>query len=632
VARLIPRSAAAFAASLALAGAAAPAAPLQLSFAPKHLTLGLDAEARVEIRGPEDLEEVSLSANAGALGPVERLGPGRFAAAYRPPERRLPQVALVAALGRSIGGLAIGCAALPLWGQGDAVIRTRPGAQVSVTIGAARFGPITADASGVGVIPVVVPPGVRAAYQGARAIDLGVPPAPRLHVVLQRPSVRADRPESLRLFAFAVAADGGPERAIPRLDVSRGALAPLPSPGPGIAAALWTLPAGAAGEALAGAELNGDSGTRVERALRIEPGPPARVELRTDRASCAAGEPDLAVEIEAADAAGNPVTAAPALRASLGAATVPVRTPTGTFAARVALPGRLDGARELTLVAEAEGGLSAQAKVALAPAPPSTLRLLPARADLLADGRSALALGLHLEDRFGNRVEARDLPLVARASAGEVRPRWAEGLVEYRAPRRSEPALAAVEVEVAGAGLAARADLALWPALRSLRLAPAAGIATDVRSFGAPWLGLQAAWRFPLGRGALAAGAEASWLRRTRSENVGGAAVQGTQELFSGDAAAGYFHPLSPRWQLTIQAGIGATQVASAVRLGDQPTVRERAAAPNAFAGLWVGPRVGPGGPFAEVRAWLFGDAKLSSVSGGLFAVSWSLGWSYEPF
>jgi hypothetical protein len=415
VARLIPRSAAAFAASLALAGAAAPAAPLQLSFAPKHLTLGLDAEARVEIRGPEDLEEVSLSANAGALGPVERLGPGRFAAAYRPPERRLPQVALVAALGRSIGGLAIGCAALPLWGQGDAVIRTRPGAQVSVTIGAARFGPITADASGVGVIPVVVPPGVRAAYQGARAIDLGVPPAPRLHVVLQRPSVRADRPESLRLFAFAVAADGGPERAIPRLDVSRGALAPLPSPGPGIAAALWTLPAGAAGEALAGAELNGDSGTRVERALRIEPGPPARVELRTDRASCAAGEPDLAVEIEAADAAGNPVTAAPALRASLGAATVPVRTPTGTFAARVALPGRLDGARELTLVAEAEGGLSAQAKVALAPAPPSTLRLLPARADLLADGRSALALGLHL------RAPGRCAPAGQRASSSTER-------------------------------------------------------------------------------------------------------------------------------------------------------------------------------------------------------------------
>jgi hypothetical protein len=472
VARLIRRAAAALTASLALVGAAASAAPLQLSIAPDHLTLGVDAEARVEIRGPEDLEEVSLSANVGALGPVERLGPGQFAAPYRPPARRFPQVALVAALGRSSGGLAVGCAALPLWGQGDALIRTRPGAQVSVTIGAARFGPITADASGVGIIPVVVPPGVRAAYQGARAIDLGVPPAPRLHVVLQRPSVRADRPESLRVFAFAAAADGGLERTIPRLDVSRGALAPLPPPGPGIAAALWTLPAGAAGEALAGAELKGDSGTRVERALRIEPGPPARVEIRADRASYAAGEPDLAVAIEAVDAAGNPVNAAPALRASLGAATAPIRTPKGTFTARVALPGRFSGARELTLVAEAEGGLSAQAKVALAPAPPSTLRLLPARADLLADGRSALALELHLEDRFGNRVEARDLPLVARARRGGAR----RGDPLARAERDAVPLAHPLEIEAmlfesSGDASAARA-LSVSPRARSSSTVP----------------------------------------------------------------------------------------------------------------------------------------------------------------
>lgn len=626
---MIPRCAALLAPCLALAAPAAAAPPpLEVVVAPDHLTLGVDVEARVEIRGPEDLEEVSLSASAGELHGLERLAPGRFAAAYRPPARRLPQVALVAALGRSKGELAVGCASLPLWGQGDAVIRTRPGAEVSVTIGTMRFGPIVADAKGVGVVPVVVPPGVREAFQGSRAIDLGVPPAPRIHLALERPSVRADRTESLRIFAFAAAANGGAERSAPRLAVDRGALEPLPPPGPGVAAAVWTLPPGAAGEVLARAELNGGSPSRAERPLRVEPGPPARIALRTESTSHTAGEADLAVEIEVVDAAGNPVREPPQLRASAGAATAPVRTPEGAFAARVALPSRLSSARELTLVADAGGGLSARVAVALAPARPFTLRLDPARAELVADGRAALPLKLRVEDRFGNAIEAKGLSLVARATAGEVRARWAEGIVEYLAARGLAPGSAAVEV--AGEGLAARADVDLYPAVRSLRLAPAAGVATDARSFGAPWLGAQAAWRFPMRRGAIAAGAEVSWLRRARSEEIGGARVDGAQELLSGDLAVGWLIPMSPRWQLSVQAGAGATQVASAVRLGSQPTVRERAAVANGFAGIWVGPRVGPGGPFAEVRAWLFGAPPLTSVRGGLFAVSWAIGWSYE--
>ncbi len=613
--------------ALAAPAAAAPLAPLAVSVAPDHLTLGTDAEARVEVRGPDDLAEVSLSASAGQLERLEHLGPGRFAATYRPPARRLPQVALIAVLGRVRGEAAAGFAALPLWGQGDAVIRTRPGAQVSVTIGAAHFGPISADPSGVGIIPVVVPPGVKWAYQGRRAIDLNVPPTPRVHLVLERTAARADQSETLRAFAFATAADGGPERSAPRLAVERGDLAPLPPPGPGSAAAIWTLPAGKAGQVHARAELAGDPASRAEAALNVEPGPPARVALRAARATYAAGEPDLDVELEVVDAVGNPVREPPKLSASFGALSALERTPEGSFKARVAIPSRLAGERELRLVAEAQGGLLARASVALSPAAPSSLRVEPARAELVADGRSALAFEVRAEDRFGNAVSAQSLSLLARASFGEVRALWKEGRLEYQPRRNFEPGRA--QVEVAG-DLAARADVELYPALRSFRLAPAAGLATDARSFAAPWLGLQGAWRFPLRRGALAAGAEASWLRRARLETVGGASVQGTQNLVLADATAGYVLPLSPRWQACAQVGAGPTLIASAVRVGTQPAARERATVASGFAGFWLGPRAGPGGPFAEARAWLVGEPRLTSVRGSLFALSLAVGWSYE--
>jgi hypothetical protein len=607
------------------------ARPLQVSVSPDHLTLGEDAKARVEVVGPEGLEALALSVSVGRLEAVEKVAPGRFRCEYHPPHRRIPQVAIVSAVGASSGELAIGWASLPLWGQGDAVIRTRPGAEVAVTIGASRFGPVRADATGKATIPVVVPPGVRYARQDRQMIDLGVPPSPRLHLWLEREAALGDRAQAVRLFAFAATPEGAPETAAARLTVGRGTLVPLPSPCPGVTAALWRLGPGAAGEVLASAVLEGDEVSRVQRGLRVAPGPPARLAIRPARSALVAGETDLEVEIDAADAAGNPVSPPPSLAASPGTASPPTLRANGRFTSKVSVPAHFAGARELALTAEAEGGLRARAGVALVPAAPASMRLEPPRVELVADGRSAASFQLRLEDSFGNPVAGDRAISSAAASAGTVVAQRAGGRIEYLAPRLREPQRASIEVRTAA--FAARAEVELRPPIRALRLAPLAGALSDVRSFGAPYFGAQVAWRFALGPGALAAGAEAGYVHRSRTEEFPSASVSSVEaelHLLLVDAALGYVLPLGGRWELSGTAGAGGAQVFSAVSPAKQPSTHERAPVGNAFAGVSARRRIGPGGPFAEARVWHFTDPKLTRVKGSMTALSLAVGWSYE--
>src|SRR5439155_4256238 len=105
--------------------------------------------------------DVTLTANVGRIEDLRPLPRGGWAARYRPPRETFPQVAIIAAIGGTGSGSVDGWIALPLWGQGEARVRTQPGADSELRIDERTFGPRRADASGVALIPVAVPPGVR---------------------------------------------------------------------------------------------------------------------------------------------------------------------------------------------------------------------------------------------------------------------------------------------------------------------------------------------------------------------------------------------------------------------------------------------------------------------------------------
>lgn len=245
------------AAALAALSLQAGAAEVVLAADPPQLRLGTDAMAELVITAPGDTAELEVTTSLGRIEALSRGPDGRYRARFLPPAQSFPQVAILAGVARSASGeISHGWGRIPLWGQGDAVVRARPGQQIVVRIGDREYGPVVANAAGVAQVPVVVPPGVTLAYHGNRPIELGVPPARRLHLV------QAGGPGeggARVLLVFAVSPDGAPrEGAPPSLAATAGTVGPLERLEAGVHRALWTPPPAAVGAAKITAEAPGE--------------------------------------------------------------------------------------------------------------------------------------------------------------------------------------------------------------------------------------------------------------------------------------------------------------------------------------------------------------------------------------
>src|SRR5512133_564412 len=309
------RLASLLAAAAAGLGAPDPAAALGVRIDPPGLVLGPDATARIDVEADGDVPP-RVVASAGRVENVRRVAPGRFSADYRPPGEPYPQVAIVAA---AAGG-AWSWAALPLSGHGVAVARSAPGAPIRVRIGDAFFGPVTADATGEARVPVVVPPGVDAAYHRDKPLPLHVPRSAHVYVALDRDTAPADAEQEVPVRVLAVSATGVPRSGAPlELTVTEGRVDALAEVAPGEWSATWRLAPGAAVRVTALARLEDEPGVAAVAALERPAGRPARLALSAARARVTAGDHEpVALRVTVADAAGNATADAPTLVASAG--------------------------------------------------------------------------------------------------------------------------------------------------------------------------------------------------------------------------------------------------------------------------------------------------------------------------
>lgn len=241
---------------------------IALSADPALLRLGTDQRAVLVIHAAA---LPTVSASAGRLSAPRDLGDDVYELEYLPPDDALPQVAIVTAVAAG----EVAWLSIPLWGQGDAIVKTRPNGRITVEIGEQTFGPVTADARGQAVVAVVVPPGVHEARHGDRGIDLHVPPSRSIHVMLGPSIDAADRAQVVPVYAVAVDAQGSPRSQAPiRLRTSRGELSDLRERAPGLYEASLTLSPGLAGEALVDASLEDAPQFVAEASLRLYVPPP----------------------------------------------------------------------------------------------------------------------------------------------------------------------------------------------------------------------------------------------------------------------------------------------------------------------------------------------------------------------
>jgi len=595
-------------------------ASLTIASDPPRVQLGETAKARLRIQSPS---EPRLSASTGRIENLRPAGDGRWEADYLPPDDSVPQLALIVAT----AGEEVTLFTLPLWGQGDAVVKTRPRARIEVRIGEERF-PAIADATGTAVVPVNVPPGVTAARHGLQSIDLHVPPLRLVHVAVDREKVRADRAESLRVLLFAVGPDGTPRRnAQFSLHATRGEVSVPRARAAGVYEAAWTFSPGRSGPARLSAELAETADRPGELAIELEAGPAATLRLRADRERLVAGEGGFTARAIALDAAGNPSAEPLQFETTLGE----VRG--GGPEVRIEVPGSFGGRTELRLAAHPAGRAEPAAEIALplSPGEPEVAEIeLPRRA-LQADGARQYPLRVRIADRFGNPVpDAR--PEVLADEGGVTLPARPEGgayLATYQAPLSAERTFSTIAVRAGAAQ--ARARLDLLARIRPLALSPRLGLLTNFSGLTSPVAAFETSLRTNRWGPELAFSADLSYAL----QNAGGSSAQGVVARVHTDwivASLGVAvrRELAPSTRAWVGGGPQLTAILTRSQLGGMPAETSTAVVPGAYLVAGAEKRFGPFLPFAELRASVSADPALPNLRGALRAFAFTVGYRFE--
>ncbi len=611
-----------------------PQGGIRIQTVPGHLLLGADREAEVRIELEPEATGLELFASSGEVGPVTQVKPGVFRATYVPPRQRLPLEVILVALARGPRGTLDGWSVLPLWGQGEAEVRTRAGAPVTLQVGGQSFGPVHADAKGLARIPVAVPPGVHEAFFGKRRIDLGVPPQPFLHAVAERREVRADREETVVIRLYSLK----PGAMSPRpgdFSVSRGTLSAPAGLEPGVFLLRWTVPPGPAGSLELKGSVTRDRQGAVHVRLTAVPGPARHFVMRVDHEELVASEEvRVAVEVSARDAAGNPTPAGLRLESDFAGEGALTERQAGEYAGVFHLTPRF-GTREqvvLRLLAEGTSAPVLTRTLKLRSAAPARVTVQPLQPMLMADGRSEAVWRISVEDRFGNPVrEPWPEAMLARELASTLLSKM-PGTYELRyvPPAARVDHLSALDVRVGE--VHGRGTLQLLRRRPVLLVAPRVGLVTNLGDVLAPSAGLRLeAWPMPQWP-AVGLLLDTGYLGFSRTGGQAAPGFMGRNEWFDTTLAVGLRTLREKGLQGWVAMGPSVARVRSRVMWGEGPALEEGTWVLGAQAMVGAGLPLVRGQPFLEARFSWFDDPSLRVLRGALWGGGLHVGYRLELF
>ena len=583
-----------------------------LSSDPALVRLGRDTRAVLTVTAGA---EPALSASVGRVEAPRRLAEDSWEADYIPPEDQLPQVAIITA----VAGDDVAWIAIPLWAEGDAVVKTRPGGRISVRIGAELFGPVIADARGDAVVPVVVPPGVREAYQGKRTIPLNVPASRSIHVALGRAALTADQAQTISVYVVAVTPQGAPRRgAAIRLRASRGDLSAVRQRGPGVYEAWLSLAPSRAGEVRVTAALDDARAFLAEAAVALTGGPAESVSISADRARIRAEEPEARLHVSGRDSAGNAPSEELLFESTAGQVRA-TRTAPGEWDLTLSLASSFSG-RETVEVRASGSKTSASHQLPLLPGPLETAAFESGEATVIADGASPLRLRIQLRDQYGNTVS--DVHPELSAGSGQAQLEESEGALyaSYLPPLLRERSDTILSLH-AGSAIA-RSRLTLLANVQRTALSAKLGAVSNFAGFSAPLVGLEAALRTDRFGPELAVSLEADYGHRGYSEmqrlGTSNLMAQSSVDLALLHLSAAWRRPFGDANALWIAAGPSAAAYWTRVKLGDGASRRGFAVAPGLQGSVGAERRMRIVVPFIELRAGWITSSGLPILEGPL--------------
>ncbi|MBN2804917.1 MAG: hypothetical protein JXR91_17610, partial [Deltaproteobacteria bacterium] len=154
-----------------------------ISLSTNKIVLGRDESIKVTVKLRKTASDFSLMAAYGKIENITRSDNGTIEATYYPPKRFYPGVDIIAAgiEYENTPEIKWVCAPVFLTGQGKATIKTEPGAETYIIIANDRFGPVTADSSGIALVDVMVPPFVNVGIDAnGNIVDLNLPNSPNV--------------------------------------------------------------------------------------------------------------------------------------------------------------------------------------------------------------------------------------------------------------------------------------------------------------------------------------------------------------------------------------------------------------------------------------------------------------------
>lgn len=604
-----------------------------MSVTPAQLQLGVDRTAEVEVRGPAELSDVTITVNHGKVGQVRQLAPGRFAVEYAVPGQTFPRVAIVAAVGR-VGAEAVhGWARLPLWGSAQAQLKTAPLAKISLLIGSRTFGPVQADAKGHATVPVVVPPGVREGRFGSKVLDLGLPRVGLTLLAMDSAELSGVRAQRQRVRLYAVSEDGTPRSGLEVLArATRGEVSAFEPSAAGVYSAWWTIPPGEPGDV----ELSTWTVTQPDALttahLRVLPGPPAELKLTVEPAQRIAGDAgDVRVRAEVYDANGYLTRGLPELHTSLGVISPLVAIGEGQWRASLRVPDDFKGATEVVLRARLEGAPDATVVLPLRAGPAAAIRVRPERLTMVGDGTGRAEVKVELLDGFGNPARG-EVSATTTAGALERLPAEGEGRAHYRylAPKVAQGGSAGVEL-VSGE-LHAELPIALTSPSSRLTLGAKLGFLTNFGNANAPTLAAELIFWL---RASLGVGGELGYFFLPRSSQVATGPLAGTSAQLSVHgvpllAAASWRTKIVGVIPFRVTLGAGISFLGSVLTLENQQPVSESSLSPALRLAVSFGVPLGNGAAFVELGGGWSGLIGSHNVTGPLWLLGLAVGYRFE--
>ncbi|MCP4198120.1 MAG: outer membrane beta-barrel protein [Proteobacteria bacterium] len=462
------------------------------------LTLGTDKETGVQVtltglEGLADSEyDLNFEVSTGKIADVKKGKNGITTLRYLAPDTFYPQCAIIVAVARGAFGVATGHVILPLWGVGEALVKTRAGGSVTLTIADTSFGPIRADNRGRARVPFVAPPGEGFGTFGKKKVDLQLPETQRLVAVAGSDRVTAGSAEATFVWVYTISEDGAPlEKGEIQYRASSGRLVDMGGAQPGVRHFAYHPPELVEeGEATLVFSLAGHSASTNEITATLVPGPPERMVATAKTSGYSAGQNEpVRITVDVFDKYGNRTGADLQAGTSLGQLGEIQEIAVGKYEVPLTLPSFFEGADSVRVLFTTSVGskpLRAEVAFPVMGGVPALVELEPQSDIVYLGWENEVKIRANIRDRFGNRIPGPQLSAVA--SEGEVRSTarssTGEWTLSYAPP--AKPQTREVILRVSGGNTSSNVQLELVPQ-KWLFVTPYVGFVTNFSELNSPY-------------------------------------------------------------------------------------------------------------------------------------------------